>query len=101
MPVPGQYRECKALPPPFNHTPSRERAAAGRAERRGFCAQKHTRQLSADCRACGGPDVQVRVRVRDGVGVGARLRVRVTVRVRTRLRVGLRAGRLARTLPSP
>ena len=63
----GQYRECKTLPPPFNHTPSPEQPAGrgsragggGRAERRGFCAQKHTRQLSADCRACGGPDVQL------------------------------------------
>ena len=69
----GQYRECMTLPPPFNHTPSREQPAGrgggagrggradggGRAERRGFCAQKHTRQLSADCRACGGPDVQL------------------------------------------
>lgn len=28
--------------------------------RPGFCASKHTKQLSADCRSCGGPDVQVR-----------------------------------------
>ena len=73
----GQYRACETLPPPFNHTPA-PRGAGGRAAaratsaasasalasasasaaRRGFCSLRHTRALSADCRSCGGPDVQ-------------------------------------------
>jgi len=67
----GQYRACETLPPPFNHTPP-PRGAGGRAAargthaapssaaavRRGFCSARHTRALSADCRSCGGPDVQ-------------------------------------------